>query len=291
MNRIERWTPSVFVVIWSSGFVVAKYAVAHSDVLFFLGIRLLIAAVILALITIALGHTLRLNRRELAISCLIGVTLQGFYLGGVWEAIALGSPAGVASVVTSTQPIFVSIFAYLILKERLRRIQIGGLILGFAGVLSVLSPALSPTFSSRESLTFAALALLLLGLSGSTSATLIQRKVGGNIPLLAGTTFQFFFAGIILSIISLLSGRTRMEWNLQALLVMSWAVIVTSIIAVVALLWMLQRGSAAKVSALLFLVPPMTAVQAWALFGEKLNAQAVIGIAMTALGVALVQRS
>lgn len=81
-----------------------------------------------------------------------------------------------------------------------------------------------------------------------------------------------------------------MEWNLESVLVMTWAVIVTSIIAVLALLWMLQRGSAAKVSALLFLVPPMTAIQAWVLFGEKLNAQAVIGIAMTALGVALVQR-
>lgn len=291
MNRIERWTPSVFVVIWSSGFVVAKYAVAHSDVLFFLAIRLLIAALILALIAVALGHTLRLNRRELAISCIIGITLQGFYLGGVWEAIALGSPAGVASVVTSTQPIFVSIFAYLFLRERLRGVQIVGLILGFTGVLFVLSPALSPTLGSQESLSYFALVLLLLGLSGSTSATLIQRKIGGNIPLLAGTTFQFFFAGIILSIVSLLTGRTRMEWNLQALFVMSWAVIVTSIIAVVALLWMLQRGSAARVSALLFLVPPMTAIQAWILFGEKLNAQAVIGIAMTALGVALVQKS
>lgn len=81
-----------------------------------------------------------------------------------------------------------------------------------------------------------------------------------------------------------------MEWNLESVLVMPWAVIVTSIIAVIAHLWMLQRGSVAKISALLFLVPPMTAMQAWVLFGEKLNAQAVIGIAMTALGVALVQR-
>lgn len=291
MNRLERWTPAVFVVIWSSGFVVAKYAFAHSDVLFFLAIRLLIAAFILAVITLSLGRSLRLTRRELAISCLIGLTLQGLYLGGVWEAIAYGSPAGVASVVTSTQPIFVSIFAYLFLRERLNRLQIVGLILGFTGVLFVLSPALSSTLASRESLSYFALALLLLGLSGSTSATLIQRKVGGGIPLLAGTTFQFFFAGVILAIISLATGRTRMEWSLSALLAMSWAVIVTSIIAVVALLWMLQRGSAAKVSALLFLVPPMTAVQAWFLFGEKLNAQAVIGIAMTALGVALVQRS
>jgi drug/metabolite transporter (DMT)-like permease len=285
--RLERWTPWVFVVIWSSGFVVAKYAFEHSDPLFFLGIRLLIAAALLAAITLAFGQTLRLNRNQLFISLILGITLQGLYLGGVWEAIANGSPAGIASVITSTQPIFVSILAFILLKEGLKRNQIAGLILGFAGVVLVLSPALS----ERGTMTQISLALLILGLSGSTSATLIQKKYGNISPLLAGTTFQFLFAGLILTAISIATGRTFIEWNIQTSLAMAWAIIVTSIIAVLALLWMLQRGSAAKVSALLYLVPPMTSVQAWILFDEKLNAQTVIGIAMTALGVALVQRS
>jgi drug/metabolite transporter (DMT)-like permease len=221
------------------------------------------------------------------ISLALGLTLQGLYLGGVWEAIANGSPAGIASVVTSTQPILVSILAFMILKERLLRNQIIGLVLGFAGVILVLSPALSTT----GDMTFIALSLLILGLSGSTSATLIQKKFGDSLPLLAGTTYQFLFAGVILTLISVISGRTDLQWNLQSTLAMAWAVIVTSIIAVVALLWMLQRGSAAKVSSLLYLVPPAASLQAWALFGEKLNAQSIIGIAMTALGVALVQRT
>ena len=287
MNRLERWTPWVFVVIWSSGFVVAKYAFQYSDVLFFLGIRLLIAAGILASITLALGQNLRLTRNELLVSLLLGLTLHGLYLGGVWEAIAKGSPAGIASVITSTQPIFVSILAFVFLRESLKRNQIIGLLLGFAGVLLVLSPS----FSQRGAMTAVALTLLFLGLSGSTSATLIQKRYGRDLPLLAGTTFQFLFAGAVLTGLSIVTGRTFIEWNLQTALTLSWAVIVTSIIAVLALLWMLQRGSAAKVSALLYLVPPMTSIQAWILFGEKLNAQAVIGIAMTALGVALVQRN
>jgi drug/metabolite transporter (DMT)-like permease len=140
-------------------------------------------------------------------------------------------------------------------------------------------------------MTLMALSLLILGLSGSTSATLIQKRYGESLPLLAGTTYQFLFAGFILTLISVTSGRTYLEWNLQTSLAMSWAIIVTSIIAVIALLWMLQRGSAAKVSSLLYLVPPAASLQAWALFGEKLNAQSIIGIAMTALGVALVQRT
>ena len=287
MNRIERWTPWVFVLIWSSGFVVAKYAFEYSDVLFFLGFRLLIAGCLLLLITVALGQSLRLTRSQTLISLALGLTLQGLYLGGVWEAIANGSPAGIASVVTSTQPILVSILAFMILKERLLRNQIIGLVLGFAGVVLVLSPALSVT----GEMTVIALALLILGLSGSTSATLIQKKFGDSLPLLAGTTYQFLFSGVILTLISVLSGRTNLQWNLQSTLAMAWAVIVTSIIAVVAFLWMLQRGSAAKVSSLLYLVPPAASLQAWTLFGEKLNAQSIIGIAMTALGVALVQRT
>jgi drug/metabolite transporter (DMT)-like permease len=287
VSRLERWTPWVFVLIWSSGFVVAKYAFEYSDVLFFLGVRLLIAGSILLLITVALGQSLRLTRSQVLISLALGLTLQGLYLGGVWEAIANGSPAGIASVVTSTQPILVSILAFVILKERLLRNQIAGLVLGFLGVILVLAPS----FSAAGEMTLMALSLLILGLSGSTSATLIQKKYGSSLPLLAGTTYQFLFAGFVLTIISLVSGRTYLEWNLQTSLAMAWAIIVTSIIAVVALLWMLQRGSAAKVSSLLYLVPPAASLQAWALFGEKLNAQSIIGIAMTALGVALVQRS
>jgi drug/metabolite transporter (DMT)-like permease len=175
----------------------------------------------------------------------------------------------------------------VILKERLLRNQIAGLVLGFVGVVLVLEPS----FSVAGEMTLIALSLLILGLSGSTSATLIQKKFGESLPLLAGTTYQFLFAGFILTIISLVSGRTYLQWNLQTSLAMAWAIIVTSIIAVIALLWMLQRGSAAKVSSLLYLVPPAASLQAWALFGEKLNAQSIIGIAMTALGVALVQRS
>jgi drug/metabolite transporter (DMT)-like permease len=139
-------------------------------------------------------------------------------------------------------------------------------------------------------MTLIALLLLIAGLSGSTSATLMQKKFGSSIPLLAGTTYQFLIAAIILGAISLATDKTDLEWNLESTLAMAWAVFVTSIIAILLLLWMLTRGSAARVSSLLYLVPPMTAIQALILFGEKLNPQAVIGIAMTALGVALVQK-
>jgi drug/metabolite transporter (DMT)-like permease len=139
-------------------------------------------------------------------------------------------------------------------------------------------------------MTITALLFLILGLSGSTSATLMQKKFGHSIPLLAGTTYQFLIAGLVLGALSVLSGKKSIVWNLESGLAMAWAVVVTSLIAILLLLWMLTHGSAARVSSLLYLVPPVTAIQAWLLFGEKLTPAAIIGIAMTAAGVALVQK-
>jgi drug/metabolite transporter (DMT)-like permease len=286
MKILERYAPGIFVFIWASGFVVAKYAFMNSDVLFFLSVRLVIAASILAVITKALGQSLRLSRSDLLASLAIGVSLHALYLGGVWQAIAEGSPSGIASVITSMQPVLVSLIAIKLLKEKLTSKQVIGLFLGLAGVVLVLLPA----FSRAGEMTFLALVLLLLALSGSTSATLMQKKLGHSIPLLAGTTYQFLIAGIVLGIYSLAAGKTSITWNLESSLAMAWAVVVTSLIAILMLLWMLGRGSAARVSSLLYLIPPTTAVQAFILFGEKLNPQAIIGIAMTALGVALVQK-
>jgi drug/metabolite transporter (DMT)-like permease len=286
VQRLVRTAPWIFVLIWSSGFIVAKYAFRNSDVIFFLSIRLLMASAILALITLAMGQPLTLTRQDLFSSLAIGLALHAFYLGGVWQAIAAGSPSGIASVITSLQPVFVSLIAVRLLGEKLSRSQLVGLALGLFGVLLVLAPA----FSRTGEMTFIALLLLLLGLSGSTSATLMQKKIGHSIPLLAGTTYQFLIAGLVLGAISLLSGRTSIVWNLESALAMAWAVVVTSLIAILLLLWMLTHGSAARVSSLLYLVPPVTAIQAWVLFGEKLTPAAITGIAMTAAGVALVQK-
>jgi drug/metabolite transporter (DMT)-like permease len=286
MKILERYAPGIFVIIWASGFVVAKYAFRSSDVIFFLSVRLLIAAAILAVITKAMKQSLRLTRRDLYASLAIGIALHAIYLGGVWQAIAEGSPSGIASVITSLQPVLVSVIAIKLLNEPLSRRQLLGLFLGLIGVLLVLEPA----FSRAGEMTILALILLMAALSGSTSATLMQKRLGHSIPLLAGTTYQFLIAGVVLGIYSLAVGKTSIEWNIESALAMSWAVIVTSIIAILLLLWMLTRGSAARVSSLLYLVPPTTAVQAFILFGEKLNPQAIIGIAMTALGVALVQK-
>ncbi len=287
MKKLVGAAPWIFIVIWSSGFVVAKYAFADADALFFLAIRLLLAALILFLLTAALRQPIRLSRSDLRASLLIGIALHGLYLAGVWYAIELGAPAGLSSVITSMQPIIVSLLAVRLLGEPLTRKQFGGLFFGLLGVFLVVLPKLS----KADGFTAESLAFLFIALAGSTIATLLQKKIGHSIPLMIGTTYQFAIAGIGMLLISLIRGRTHFELTHTTFWTMAWAVLVTSIAAVLLLLWLLNQGSAAKVSSLLYLVPPMAVLQAFILFGETVTPMGVLGIAMTALGVALVIRS
>ncbi len=284
MKKLVGAAPWIFILIWSSGFVVAKYGFEDADSLFFLAIRLLLAAVILFVLTAALRQPLRLSRTDLRASLAIGIALHGFYLAGVWYAIELGAPAGLSSVITSMQPIVVSLLAVRLLNEPLTRRQLAGLIFGLLGVFLVVLPKLSNT----DGFTSKSLLFLILALAGSTVATLLQKKIGHSIPLMIGTTYQFAIAGLGLLLISIGRGRTRFEITHTSFWTMAWAVLVTSIAAVLLLLWLLNRGSAAKVSSLLYLVPPMAVLQAFLLFGETVTPLGVIGIVMTALGVALV---
>lgn len=287
MKRIVAAAPWFFIVIWSSGFVVARYAFSGADALYFLAIRLLLATAILLLLTIALKQPVHLSKEDLLVSIAIGIALHGLYLAGVWYAIELGAPSGLSSVITSMQPIIVSLVAVRLLGEPLTRRQIGGLFFGLSGVILVVLPKLSQS----GGFTAESLAFLFLALAGSTIATLLQKKVGHSIPLMIGTTYQFAIAGLGLLLISIVRGKTRFEVTHTTVWAMVWAVLVTSIAAVLLLLWLLNRGSATKVSSLLYLVPPMAVLQAFLLFNEKVTLQMLIGILMTAAGVALVVRS
>jgi drug/metabolite transporter (DMT)-like permease len=287
VKRLVSAAPWIFIVIWSSGFVVAKFAFADADALYFLAIRLILASLILFILTLALRQPMRLSRSDIKASLLIGLALHGLYLAGVWYAVELGAPAGLSSVITSMQPIIVSLLAVQLLSEPLTRRQMSGLVFGLAGVVLVVLPKLS----GSDGFTAESLAFLFMALAGSTIATLLQKKIGHSIPLMMGTTYQFAIAGIVLLLVSIVRGKTSIELTHTTVWTMAWAVLVTSIAAVLLLLWLLNKGSAAKVSSLLYLVPPMAVVQAFVLFDEKVATLGIIGIAMTAMGVALVIRS
>ena len=282
---LQRFAPLVFVLLWSTGFVGAKYGLPYADPFIFLAIRVLIASLLLFIVAQILRMQIRIGREAITRSFLIGFFLHACYLGGVFYSISQGLPAGVAAVVTSLQPVLVSLIAIKVLGEKLRSKQVIGLFLGLLGVLLVLGP----TFDSQIS--WIAVAAIVIALIGSTTATLLQKKVGADIPLLAGTAYQYLFSGAVLALLALGTGKTSITWNAQFTGAFIWLLLVLSVGAILLLLWLLNTGSAASVSSLFYLVPPATAIEAFFLFGEKVNTQGLLGIGVTALGVWLVIRA
>jgi drug/metabolite transporter (DMT)-like permease len=171
-----------------------------------------------------------------------------------------------------------------VLGESLRRVQVIGLLTGLSGVVLVLAPS----FDSE--IPMPAIIAILVALMGSTTATLLQKKLGADIPLISGTAYQYLFSGCVLGIIALATQETSITWSLRFTAAFVWLVLVLSVGAILLLLWLLNTGSAAKVSSLFYLVPPATAIEAFVLFGEKVNTQGFLGIGITALGVWLVMR-
>jgi drug/metabolite transporter (DMT)-like permease len=281
---LARFAPTLFVLLWSTGFVGAKYGLPYADPFIFLSVRILLAAALLFALAKFMKMPVRIGSTAVLRSGLIGFFLHACYLGGVFYSIAQGLPAGVAAVVTSLQPVLVSVLAVRVLGEKLRLGQMIGLLMGLIGVILVLGPSIDAQISTP------AIVAILVALMGSTTATLLQKKMGSDIPLISGTAYQYLFSGCVLGVIAIATQETSINWNLRFTAAFVWLLLVLSVGAILLLLWLLNSGSAAKVSSLFYLVPPATALEAFFLFGEKVNTQGFLGIGITALGVWLVMR-
>ena len=274
--------PALFVLLWSTGFVGAKYGLPYAEPFTFLALRLAIAAALLAVAALA-THT-RITRDQATRAAVSGLLLHAAYLGGVFWAISRGIPAGVSSVVVSLQPVLVASLALPLLGERLRQVQWIGLVLGVTGVALVVAPRVG------GELTTAGIVACLVALVGGTGGTLWQKRHGDGIPLLWGTAVQYATATVVLGALSLATEHQRIRWTGEFVGALVWLVLVLSLGAVLLLLWLLRRGSASSVSSLLYLVPPATAVEAYLLFDERLQPLSLVGVAVTVVGVALVVR-
>lgn len=280
--KLSKVAPLLFVLLWSTGFVGAKYGLPYADPFIFLAARVLIAAIILFIIAAILKAPIAIDAKGITNSVIIGFFLHACYLGGVFYSISKGLPAGVAAVVTSLQPVLVSILAVRILGEKLRVKQVIGLLLGLTGVILVLGP------SFDDEIPTIGIVAIIVALIGSTTATLLQKRIGVGIPLVAGTAYQYLGSGAVLAAIAFATGGTSIQWNGKFIAAFIWLIAVLSVGAILLLLWLLNSGSAASVSSLFYLVPPATAIEAFFLFGEKVNTQGFLGIGVTALGVWLV---
>lgn len=282
--------PALFVFLWSTGFVGAKYGLPYAEPFTFLALRLLIASVLLWLIVALTRGDRPRDRAQWGRSAVTGVLLHVGYLGGVFWAIDRGLPSGVSAVIVSLQPVVVAALANRFLGERLGRLQWTGLVLGVVGVLMVLVPGLVDAARSPD---FPVLGIVacLVALAGGTAGTLHQKRHGDGIPLISGTAVQYLAAAGLLAALSVAAESQTIDWTLEFSLAMVWLVVALSLGAVLLLLFLLKRGSASGVSSLFYLVPPATAIEAYILFGEELAPVSIAGVGVTAVGVALALRS
>jgi drug/metabolite transporter (DMT)-like permease len=290
VKALEKSAPVVFVLLWSTGFVGAKYILPYAEPFVFLTIRYASAAIILVLIAKALREPLRITRDQIQQSVLVGVFLQVIYIGGVFYAVSLGLPAGVTAVIVSLQPVLVSVLAFKFLNEGLSFRKISGLLLGLVGVLFLLLPKI---FQGNFNLEFPKVGILssVLALIGTTTGYLLQKRGGSEIPFLPGTAVQFATATLLFALAGIFFEDWTIKVNLEFILALSWIVLALSIGSIFLLFYLLKHDSASSVSSLYYLVPPLTAVQAFFLFDERFTLIGLFGMALAAIGTLLVTNS
>ena len=288
-QKLERYAPALFVFLWSTGFVGAKYIVPYAEPFTFLTIRYFLAALILFAIAYAFKQPLKLNKEQFKASFAVGILLHVIYIGGVFYAVSLGVSAGISAVIVSIQPVLVSLLAVPLLGERLRWVQVVGLFLGVAGIALLLLPKVFQG-DYTASTSIVGIVICVIALLGTSGGYLVQKKLGGEIPFLSGTGAQYAISAIAFAILSVATEDQIIQWVPEFFFGLAWIVFMLSIASIVLLYGMLRTGSASKVSSLYYLVPPVAAIQAYFLFDEVIGLVGIIGMALAGLGVVLVMR-
>ncbi len=284
MTLWARLAPGAFVIIWSTGFIGARYGLPYAAPLTLLGVRMAIATAVFALLVLALRAPRLNGHRQYSRSAIVGILLHAVYLGGLFIAIDLGLPVSVTALIVCLQPILVAILAGPVLGEQVHARQWLGFALGFIGAAIVLAPGLTSGETS-----VAAACAAIVGLFGTTAAMLLQKKWGDDIPPVSGTAVQYAAAAIVLLAVASLTEPLTVDWTPTFVAVLAYMVLVLSVGAILLMFWLIRRGTASGFTSLYFLVPPVTLAEAAILFGERLPVLALIGFAIATIGVALVR--
>jgi drug/metabolite transporter (DMT)-like permease len=282
-NFAARAAPAIFVLLWSTGFVATKYVVHNADPLTYLAIRMALVVVLMAVIA-AIAQPKWPDRIGIAHSIVAGILVHGFYLGGTAIAIAHSIPAGLSALMPGLQPILTSTLANRWLGERVSALQWSGLLLGLAGVLLILHDR---PMSGEAGWGWLASGVSLVSI---TLGTLYQRRYCAKIDWRAGNLVQYVGVTIFFTVAAWVFENNIVHWTAEFVLALGWLVVVLSIGSIGLLYWLIRRSAATSVASLFYLVPAFTAVMAYILFGERLNATAIAGMIACAAAVFLVNR-
>jgi len=278
-----RGAPAIFVVLWSTGFVATKYVLRGAEPLTYLAIRMALVVAIMAVVVL-IARPQWPDLAGIGHSVVAGILIHGFYLGGTAVAISLSIPAGLSALIPGLQPILTSTLANRWLGERVTPLQWGGLLLGLTGVALILrgrpmsGEAGWGWFSSGVSLV------------SITLGTLYQRRYCRDIDWRAGNLVQYVAVVIFFAVGALLFEDRIVHWTEEFVLSIVWLAVVLSIGSIGLLYWLIRRHAATSVASLFYLVPAVTALMAYVLFGEKLDAVAIAGMIACAAAVFLVNR-
>jgi drug/metabolite transporter (DMT)-like permease len=278
-----RSAPAIFVVLWSTGFVATKYVLRSAEPLTYLAIRMAVVVAIMAVIAL-LARPRWPDRAGIAHSVIAGILVHGFYLGGTAVAISLSIPAGLSALIPGLQPILTSTLANRWLGERVTPLQWGGLLLGLAGVALIMH---GRPMSGEAGWGWLASGVSLVSI---TLGTLYQRRYCREIDWRAGNLVQYIAVMIFFAVGAFAFEDRVVHWTSEFVLSVAWLSIVLSIGSIGLLYWLIRRSAATSVASLFYLVPAVTALMAFVLFGERLDAVAIAGMIACAAAVFLVNR-
>ena len=276
--------PVLFVVLWSTGFIGAKFGLPYIEPLTFLGVRMIFVVLILGVIALV-ARARWPNPREIGHSMAAGSMVHGLYLGGVFIAISQGVPAGISALIPGLQPILTSTLANRFMGERVTRRQWLGLALGLVGVVLVLHDR-----SVSGSGTWLGWAASFVSLIGITLGTLYQKRFCGDIDWRTGNLTQYITACALFWLGAFAFETREIHWSGNLVFAIAWLGLVLSLGAVGLMYWLIRRSAATGFASLFYLVPAVTSLMAYALFGERLDIISVAGIALCAVGVVMASR-
>lgn len=283
-SSVSRVLPFLFVFLWSTGFIGAKYGMPYAEPLTFLSLRYVAVVVLLSLLALIAGARWPTDGRQWLHLCVAGLMIQALYLGGVFVAISQGLPAGIVSLLVGLQPLLTATLAGMLVGERVSLRRWIGLLLGLVGLVLVLSTRL------EAGLGWAGVLPAVLALIGITLGTLYQKRFCPHFDWRSGAAIQFAAAGIFTLPLAWMTEGLRVEWTGEFVFALGWLVLVLSTGAIALLNHLIRSGSSVNVASLFYLVPPATAVIAWLTFGETLTLVQLIGLAVAVTGVSLVRR-
>jgi drug/metabolite transporter (DMT)-like permease len=273
--------PAVFVVLWASGFIGAKFGLPYAEPMTFLTIRMAAAAVLIGIV-ILLTRPPWPRRDGVLHNAVTGVFVHGLYLGGVFVSIQNHLPAGLVALVVGLQPLLTATVANRWLGERVIPQQWAGLVLGVIGVALVVQG------KAAGETTAVGWIAAVVALVGMTIGTLYQKRYGGSSDWRPGFLIQYSAAAVVLAVAALLFETRTVQWTAEFVFALAWLVIVLSFGAIWLLYFLIRRQAAARVVSLFYLTPPITALMAYAAFGERLEPLALLGMAVCVAGVFLV---